>query len=393
MYFGSQWIHRFAYGRISGKGDNSQQLYNIVHKFTPLPKAMKIPAAREIPPLFCVFQQFFRCVAPRWDPYTNLVRTKNENQVSTWNTKESGFSLKDKKSKFSLKSELRSRSTNFKPIQIGQVARNWVELLSLSEEKLIILLQVMNNSDEINHFVMNTYQNKIGIFVKLKSRVFMRWKNWSVQELRIDETSRRRLIENQDTINELTAKNQELQNWMNDSRVFQDAESVRSGLSHVSSQPALLPIYRDPGWLLSRNDKPPDIWNTHGISAPASSSPCPGGLILGISSVTEDTSPHVTSERLTPVHDQSCLSGPSARNSFDPSEGRFSKDYRADKQRLHISELLFDKFSTPNNICLLEDEIKTEVCTCSQFPKEATLWIKEVEMVESVDDLKSSRSF
>ena len=35
---------------------------------------------------------------------------------------------------------------------------------------------------------------------------------------------------------------------------------------------------------------------------------------------------------------------------------------------------------------------KTEVCTCSQFPTEAMLWIKEVEMVESVDDLKSSCS-
>ena len=34
----------------------------------------------------------------------------------------------------------------------------------------------------------------------------------------------------------------------------------------------------------------------------------------------------------------------------------------------------------------------TEVCTCSQFLTEAMLWIKEVEMVESVDDLKSSRS-
>ena len=35
---------------------------------------------------------------------------------------------------------------------------------------------------------------------------------------------------------------------------------------------------------------------------------------------------------------------------------------------------------------------KTEVCTCSQFPTEAMQWIKEVEMVESVDDLKSSCS-
>ena len=34
---------------------------------------------------------------------------------------------------------------------------------------------------------------------------------------------------------------------------------------------------------------------------------------------------------------------------------------------------------------------KTDVCTCSQFPTETMLWIEEVEMVESVDDLKSSR--
>ena len=35
---------------------------------------------------------------------------------------------------------------------------------------------------------------------------------------------------------------------------------------------------------------------------------------------------------------------------------------------------------------------KTEVCTCSQFPTEAVHWIKEVEMVDSVDELKSSSS-
>ena len=35
---------------------------------------------------------------------------------------------------------------------------------------------------------------------------------------------------------------------------------------------------------------------------------------------------------------------------------------------------------------------KTEVCTCSQFPTEAMHWIKEVEMVDSVDDLRSSSS-
>ena len=32
---------------IAGKGDNSVQHYNLVHKFIPMPQAMKIPAAKE----------------------------------------------------------------------------------------------------------------------------------------------------------------------------------------------------------------------------------------------------------------------------------------------------------------------------------------------------------
>ena len=60
----------------------------------------------------------------RRDPYTNLVRVKNENQVAKWKTKESGFSLKDKKSKFSLTLEPRFRSTNFKSILIEEVFRS-----------------------------------------------------------------------------------------------------------------------------------------------------------------------------------------------------------------------------------------------------------------------------
>ena len=39
-----------------------------------------------------------------------------------------------------------------------------------------------------------------------------------------------------------------------------------------------------------------------------------------------------------------------------------------------------------------EDKIQKQVTTCSDFLSEAMLWIKEVEMVDSVDELKSSRS-
>ena len=40
-----------------------------------------------------------------------------------------------------------------------------------------MLLQVMNNFEEINYYFRNIYQNKFGIFVKLISKVFMRWNN------------------------------------------------------------------------------------------------------------------------------------------------------------------------------------------------------------------------
>ena len=33
---------------IAGKGDNSRQHYNLVHKFIPMPQAMKIPAANAV---------------------------------------------------------------------------------------------------------------------------------------------------------------------------------------------------------------------------------------------------------------------------------------------------------------------------------------------------------
>ena len=69
-----------------------------------------------------------------------------------------------------------------------------------------------------------------------------------------------------------------------------------------------------------------------------------------------------------------------------------SKNCGADQQRLQILDLHFDKFPTSATFACWKIRFKTKVCSCSQFPTEAMLWIKEVEMVESVDDLKFSRS-
>ena len=98
------------------------------------------------------------------------------------------------------------------------------------------------------------------------------------------------------------------------------------------------------------------------------------------------------SESPTLVLDPRCQSRPSARNSFVPSEGRLSKNYGADQQRLQISDPHFDKFPAPATFACWKKRFKTEVFSCSQFSTEAMLCIKEVEMVESVDDLKSSCS-
>ena len=90
--------------------------------------------------------------------------------------------------------------------------------------------------------------------------------------------------------------------------------------------------------------------------------------------------------------DLRCQSGPSAKDSVIFSGGDSSKNHRADQQRLKISDLHFGKFPTPATFACWKKRFKTEVCTCSQFPTEAMQWINEVEMVDSVDDLRSSSS-
>ena len=156
------------------------------------------------------------------------------------------------------------------------------------------------------------------------------------------------MVEDRDTILELTGKIQEIQNeinCMNDSRDFQDAESVRSGQSSVASQPVFFPPLPDLGGMLSRSlgmprrkNWPPSIWDTHGVSGnvfanptASSSAPSPQELNPWSSNISEHTSPHVMSESKTPVQDQRCQSGPSARNSVIPSEGDSLKNYGADQ--------------------------------------------------------------
>ena len=231
------------------------------------------------------------------------------------------------------------------------------------------------------------------------------------QSSSFDSTARRQLIEDQNTILELSGRVQELQNevnCMNDSKDFQDAESVRSGISHVTSRPVSFPPHPIPEGMLRhsfvsprRKEGPPSIRDTHGISGnvfanpPASSSArYPQELNQWNSSIEEPlhTSVVEKSERSEQNQDLLCQSGPSAKDSVIFSGGDSSKNYGADQQRLQVSDLNFDKFPTPATFACWKMRFKTEVCTCSHFPTEAMQWMKEVELVDSVDELRSSSS-
>ena len=212
-----------------------------------------------------------------------------------------------------------------------------------------------------------------------------------------------KFIEDQNTIMELSGRLQELQNevnCMNDSKDFQDAESVLSGNSHVTSQPMLFPKHPIPEGLLRpsfvsprRKEGLPDIWDTPGISGnvfanpqASSTAPYPQELNPWRKNIEEPLhmSTAEKSERPEQNQDLRCQSGPSAKDSVIFSGGDSSKNYGADQQRLEISDLHFDKFPTPATFACWKIRSKTEVCTCSQFPTEAMQWIKEVELVDSV---------
>ena len=222
--------------------------------------------------------------------------------------------------------------------------------------------------------------------------------------------------ESQKTIMDLSGRLQELQNevnLMNDSKDFMDAESTCSGNLHVTSSPGLFPKHPPfegllkPAFISQRQDEePPNIWDTSGISGnvfanPQASSSAPYSQELNSSKwnpwreTTEEPIHKSIAEksgRPKPDSDLRCQSRPSAKNSVLFSGGDSSKNYGADQQRLQISDLHFDKFPTPATFSCWKIRFKTEVCTCSQFPTEAMQWIKEVELADSVDELRSSSS-
>ena len=215
-----------------------------------------------------------------------------------------------------------------------------------------MLIKETNDVDKIiNFFMKNHIGTKSGYLREVHDKSLNEMEELKrFQGSTFDTVSRRRLIEDRDTILELTSKIQELQNdvyCMNGSRDFQDAESQRSGQSHVTVNQFFFPTCPR-SWRTAKpfsGNAEPQQWAAkylgHGLSGnvfanprASSSAPYPQESNLWISNVSEHTSLHVMSESQTPALDQRCQSGPSARNSVVPSEGGFSNNYGADQQRL-----------------------------------------------------------
>ena len=159
-----------------------------------------------------------------------------------------------------------------------------------------------------------------------------------VQGSTFDEFSRRKLVEDRDTI---LNSQPEFRKYRMIREILKMLNQYAVDIPHVTSQPSFFPPHPDPGGMLSRSlgmptpkNGPPSIWDTHGISGTffahptaSSSAPCPQESNPWISNISEHTSPHVMSESQTPTQDQRCQSGPSARNLVIPCEGGCSKNY------------------------------------------------------------------
>ena len=185
------------------------------------------------------------------------------------------------------------------------------------------------------------------------------------QRSSFDTMARRKFVEDQNTILALSGRVQELQNeinCMNDSQGFEDAESTRSGNSHVTSRPVSFPPHPIPGGVLKpfyRNAVPQRrgakhmghmVYRETFFANPDASSSAPYPLELNQWNSSEEplhSSTVEKSERPEQNQDLRCQSGPSAKDSAIFSGGDSSKNYGADQQRLQISDLHFDKFLTP----------------------------------------------
>ena len=155
----------------------------------------------------------------RGDPCTNLVRV-NENQVAKWKNARIGILFERQKEEIlsEVRTEIQKHDSDRRSVQefngIIESQRREIDHTLASDEQL--------RQDQLPLHEQLSAQNRDLREAHMKSLHEMEEMK-RVQGSRFDEFSRRRLIENQDTVHELTARIQELQNevnCLNDSRDF-----------------------------------------------------------------------------------------------------------------------------------------------------------------------------
>ena len=232
----------------------------------------------------------------------------------------------------------------------------------------------MNNFDEINYFCMNNNQNKIGIFVKFIWKVLMGWKNGSDFK---GQDSMNFREENWSKIKTLFMNSRpEFRNYRMKFIVWMIREILKM-LNPYAVDYLTLPVnlcYSHVFEILA------ECWAVLWECRAATISRQTFGTRMENQEtfllfqqrllhhfifldkrfnlwISDVKNVYHRMQRVSAKHqtalDPRCQSRPSARNSFDFGEGRFSKDYGASQQRLQISDLHFDKFFYPT-----EDKIQ-----------------------------------
>ena len=161
---------------------------------------------------------------------------------------------------------------------------------------------------------------------------------------------------------------------MNDSKDFPDAESIRSGNSHVTNRPVFFPSHPVPRRVLSCSSgvltqRRAAMHLGHAwyfgkrcfANPDASCSALyPKVLNQRSSSIEEPlhSSTVEKSERRTQNQDQRCQSGPSTKNSVIFSGRDSPKNYGAHQQRLQDFGSSFCQIPYTSHVCMLEDKIQ-----------------------------------
>ena len=117
-----------------------------------------------------------------------------------------GLSWSDKESRLSLIVKQRFENTNSRQIMTEEVFKSWVKWSSLKKTKFVVLIKETNDADNIINFFMNSYwahEKNLNEMEELKR----------FQGSTFDTIARRKLVEDQDSILELTWQDTGVAEW------------------------------------------------------------------------------------------------------------------------------------------------------------------------------------